>query len=43
MQIGLLIRYELDAQEDVLDELIGQIPASLIGHISGKTNPVDWL
>jgi hypothetical protein len=39
MQIGLLFRYEVDAEEDVFYELTGQIPASLIGHISGKTNP----
>jgi hypothetical protein len=39
MQIGLLFRYELDAEEDILYELSGQIPAAMIGYISGRTNP----
>lgn len=39
MQIGLLFRYELDVEEDILYQLSGQIPRSIIGHISGRKNP----
>jgi len=39
MQIGLLVRFELDAEEDVLYELTEQIPSPLIGHISGGALP----
>jgi hypothetical protein len=39
VRLGLLFRYELDDEDDALFELSGEIPASLIGYISGKNNP----
>ena len=39
MQIGLLFRCELNNDEDILYEINGKVPSSLIGYISGRTNP----